>query len=1203
MFEKLDGQDDVWKSQRSVHGLALLLELMLSKRSRKNTKCVNAADEELTAAKHKLIVKDPLSKGLPHYLDRIWVPLKGDVRTLIKDEARKSKYSVYSGADKMYYDLRDRYWWLRMNKDIAIYVSRFLTCLKVKAEHQRPFGLLQQHEIPEWKWEGIAMDFVTKLPRTSSGYDTIWVIVDRLTKFAYFLPMRKYYKMDRLARLYLNEIVARHDVPISIISDHDSQFMLRFWQSMQEALGTRLDMSMAYHPQTDGQMQSSQQWHLFSSAGETFLTSSGNFFWQWELFTGRELYTYGCYVNIMWFDCTCMHRDARVVTPRALVYAGLVTSEDASHGCDRLVIRAKYVRLYYIYGDLPANLTLPMFSLVWIMPPRVMTRCAGRPAATSQGGRTGRRVSSEGKRVSEPRRRNVEQTGEPKGQGNDQSVKVNKGVDGVPDFSTIIVQQLQNLLPTILAQVGKQEKIELVQDMSGCRDDQKVKYTNGLFVGKALTWAGHIAYTDRFHELARLVPHLVTPKNKRIERYVYGLAPQIHRMVAATDPTTILSVVLKASVLTNEAIRNGSIKKNTEKKGNGEPSRYRNVKDEIRGLGFRIHESFDVIIGMDWLSNHKAEIICHEKVVRIPLLDGKVHRVIGERLDQNVRHLVSAKAKEQKQEEIVVVRDYTKVFLNDLLGLPSGRAIEFHIELVPRAISVTESPYRLTPSVLEELSELNKLTINNRYPLPRIDDLFDQLQGSQYFTKIDLRSVYHQLRVHENDIPKTMFRTHYGHFKFKVMPFGLTNVQAIFMDLMNRVFRPYLDKFMIVFIDDILVYSKTQEEHEVYLGLVLELLKKEKLYAKFSMCEFLLREVQFLGHVIKGDGYYRRLIENFSKIAKPLTVLTRKSKTFDWGEEQENAFQTLKGKLCDAPVLALFDGPKDFMVYCDASGLGLGCVLMQRGKVIAYASRQMKIHEKNYTTHDLELGAIVFALKVKAEHQRPSDLLQEPKIPEWKWKGIAMDFVTKLPRTSSGHDTIWVIIDWLTKSAHFLPTRKDYKMDILARLYINEIVARHEVREGQLIGPKLEKKTTENISQIKDRLKAACMVCFGKKGNLAHRFVRPFENIEKVGLVAYKLDFPKELDGVHDTFHMSNPKKCLADPTLQVHLDEIRVDAKLNFMEEPAEILEREFKKLKQSKIAIVKVWWNSKRGPEFMWEREDQMKLKYPHLFSANSG
>ncbi|GKB93691.1 putative reverse transcriptase domain-containing protein [Tanacetum coccineum] len=219
-------------------------------------------DRILTAQKEVVDESAGLQKGLDemiklrsdralYYLDRIWVPLKGDVRTLIMDESHKSKNFVHPGADKMYCDLRDRYWWPGMKKDVEVYVSKCLTCLKVKAEHQRPSGLLQQPEIPKWKWEGIAMDFVTKFPKTSSGHDTIWVIMDRLTKSTYFLPIREDYKMDRLAILYLNEIVARHDVPIWIISDCDSRFTSRFWQSMQDTLGTRLDMSVAYHPQTD----------------------------------------------------------------------------------------------------------------------------------------------------------------------------------------------------------------------------------------------------------------------------------------------------------------------------------------------------------------------------------------------------------------------------------------------------------------------------------------------------------------------------------------------------------------------------------------------------------------------------------------------------------------------------------------------------------------------------------------------------------------------------------------------------------------------------------------------------------------------------------------------------------------------------------------------------------------------------------------
>ncbi|GJY59515.1 putative reverse transcriptase domain-containing protein [Tanacetum coccineum] len=268
--------------------------------------------------------------------------------------------------------------------------------------------------------------------------------------------------------------------------------------------------------------------------------------------------------------------------------------------------------------------------------------------------------------------------------------------------------------------------------------------------------------------------------------------------------------------------------------------------------------------------------------------------------------------------------------------------------------------------------ELNKLTVKNRYPLPRIDDLFDQLQGSNIYSKINLRSGYHQLRVREQDIPKTAFQTRYGHYEFQVMPFGLTNAHAVSMDLMNRVCKPYLDKFIIVFIDDILIYLKDEKEHEEHLKVILELLKKEKMYAKFSKCEFWILKVQFIGHVIDSRGihvdptkiesikdwaspktpteirqflglagYYRRFIEGFLKIAKSMTKLTQKGIKFDWGEKEENAFQLIKQKLCSAPILALPEGSEDFVVYCDASHKGLGVVLMQREKVIAYASRQL----------------------------------------------------------------------------------------------------------------------------------------------------------------------------------------------------------------------------------------------------------------------
>ncbi|GKB24191.1 putative reverse transcriptase domain-containing protein [Tanacetum coccineum] len=351
-------------------------------------------------------------------------------------------------------------------------------------------------------------------------------------------------------------------------------------------------------------------------------------------------------------------------------------------------------------------------------------------------------------------------------------------------------------------------------------------------------------------------------------------------------------------------------------------------------------------------------------------------------------HITTKEAKDKSEgkrlKDVPIVRDFLKVFPEDLSGIPPARQVEFQINLVPGAAPVAWTPYRLAPSEMKELAKqlqeisdkgfirpnsspwgapllfvkkkdgsfrmcidyrkLNKLTVKNRYPLPRIDDLFDQLQGSSVYLKIDLRSGYHQLRVREEDIPKTALRMRYGHYEFQVMPFGLINAQAVFIDLMNRVCKPYLNKFVIVFIDDILIYSKNKEEHEEHLKLILKLLKKEELSIHVDPAKIEsikdwaspktpIEIRQFLELV----GYYRRFIEGFSKIV-------------------------------NAPILALPKGSENFIVYYDASHKGLGAVLMKNEKVIAYASRQLKIHEKNYITHDLELGAVAFALKMRRHY-------------------------------------------------------------------------------------------------------------------------------------------------------------------------------------------------------------------------------------------
>ncbi|GKB04675.1 putative reverse transcriptase domain-containing protein [Tanacetum coccineum] len=319
--------------------------------------------------------------------------------------------------------------------------------------------------------------------------------------------------------------------------------------------------------------------------------------------------------------------------------------------------------------------------------------------------------------------------------------------------------------------------------------------------------------------------------------------------------------------------------------------------------------SFDVIIGTDWLSKYHAVIICDEKIVRCPIF---------------LAHVTTKKAKDKSEEkrlkDVPIIRDFPEVFPKDFSVPHLGGAPVLFVKKKDGSIRMCID-YR----------ELNKLMVKNHYPLIRIDDLFDQLQGSSVYSKIDLRSGYHQLRVREEYISKTAFRTRYGHYEFQVMSFGLTNAMAVFMDLMKRVCKPYLDKFMIVFIDDILIYSKTKQKHEEHLKLILELLKKEELYAKISKCGFWIPKVQFLDHVIDSQGlvsYYQRFIKGFSKIARSMTKLTQKKVKFDWGDKQEAAFQLLKEKLYSAPILALPEGVENFIVYCDASHKGLGNVLM-----------------------------------------------------------------------------------------------------------------------------------------------------------------------------------------------------------------------------------------------------------------------------------
>nr|GEV73596.1 putative reverse transcriptase domain-containing protein [Tanacetum cinerariifolium] len=675
-------------------------------------------------------------------------------------------------------------------------------------------------------------------------------------------------------------------------------------------------------------------------------------------------------------------------------------------------------------------------------------------------------------------------------------------------------------------------------------------------------------------------------------------------------------------------------------------------------------------------------------------------------------------------------RTYSLRLSRGLAGYPTNRQVEFQIDLVPGAAPVARAPYRLAPSEMKELSDqLIELAdkgfirpMKNRYPLLRIDDLFDQLQGSSVYSKIDLRSGYHQLRVREEDIPKTAFRTRYGHYEFQVMPFGLTNAPAVFMDLINQACKPYLDKFVNVFIDDILIYSKNKQEHAEHLKLIIELLKKEQLYAKFSKSSSVrskdLEALSIRNKVYRKANVMADALSRKERI-KPLRVrallmtigLDLPKKILE-AQTKEMKPKNLKSEDVRGMLIENSKDPeKPRKEKLEPSADETLCLNNKNLKLL-YWWPNMKVDIATY------ISKCLTCLRVKAEHQKPSGLLVQPEIPQCKWDNITMDFVTKLLRAQSRNDTVWAVVDRLTKSVHFLPMKETDPMDKLARLYLKEVVTRHgtpvliicdcdprftsnfwkafqktmgtqldmsttyhpetdrqsertiqtfkdmlracvidfgngwerllplveflynnsyhasikaapfealygrkcrlpicwaEVEDAQLTGPELIHEKTEKIVQIKQRIQAARdlqksyanvrrkplefqvgdrvmlkvspwkgVVHFGKRGKLNPIYIGPFNVLAKVGTIAYRIELPEQLSRVHGTFHVSNLKKCLSDEPLAISLDEVHIDDKLCFVKEPVEFMDREVKWLKQSRIPIIKVRWNSRRGPEF---------------------
>ncbi|GJV34483.1 hypothetical protein Tco_1394883 [Tanacetum coccineum] len=487
--------------------------------------------------------------------------------------------------------------------------------------------------------------------------------------------------------------------------------------------------------------------------------------------------------------------------------------------------------------------------------------------------------------------------------------------------------------------------------------------------------------------------------------------------------------------------------------------------------------SFDVIVGMDWLAKHHAVIICDEKIVRIPYGD-EVLIIEGDGCNVTVKKS-DDEPEEKRLEDVPIVRDFLKVFPEDLPGVLPTRQVEFQIDLAPADTLV---------------------------------------QGSRVYSKIDLMFGYHQLRVHEEDIPNTAFRIHYGYYEFQVMPFGLTNAPA------------------------------NKKEHEGHLKLILRLLKEEKLFAKFCMCEF-----------------------------------------WDWALPKT-----------PTEIRQFLEGSENFMVYCDASHKGLGVILMKKEKHIL-DQKELNMRQRRLlkllSDYDCEIRYYLGKANVVADA-----LSRKNGLSRYEFEPYYQTSIKATPFEALYGHKCRSPICWA------------------------------EVRDSQLTGPEIIHKTTDKIVQIKSHIQATCdhqksyadvrqkplefqvgdkvmlkvspwkgVIRFGKRGKLNPCYIGPFKILAKVGTVSYRLELPKQLSRFHSMFHISNLKKCLSDETLVIPLDEIQVDDKLHFIEEPVEILDREVKRLNQSRIPIVKVHWNSRKGPKFTWEREDQMQKKYPHLF-ANS-
>nr|GEX21262.1 hypothetical protein [Tanacetum cinerariifolium] len=1061
----------------------------------------NLENEDVGGMIRKDIPKEklePRTDGTLCLNGRSRLPCYGDLRSVIMHESHKSKYSIHPGSDKMYQDMKQLYWWPNMKANIATYVSKCLTCTRVKAEHQRPSRLLA-HFLPIW--ENDPLDTLRSFQK-ALGTDI------------------------RMSTAYHPETDGQSERTIQTLED-----MLRACAEVGEAQLTGPELIQ----ETTEKIVLIKQRIQASQDRQKNYADLKRKSMKFKV-RDRVMLKVSPWKGVVRFGKRGKLNPRYVRPFKVLAKVGKVAY--------RLELPQEPSRVHHTFHV--SNLKKCYDDEPLVMPLEGIHRSRISLVKVPLNSRRGPEFTWE---CEDSFRKKY-----PHLITNRASSSTARGQDTAPAVRECTFAWFMKCNPTIFhgteGAVELQrwvEKTESVFGINECAEGKKVMFAAATLQGPALTWWNAkvkeykiMAYSQRFNELALMCPRIVEPKRVKVDAYIRRLTDNIKGEVTSSKPANLN----KAVHMAHKCHKCGKIRhkaryckeKNVSTGENtlpiltcydcGEQGHTRNrcpkkVKKEevgeIHGRAYAIKntESKDpnVVTGNFLLNNRHAfvlfdlgsdrslvdtrfssmlniDLVKIESSYEVELADGRVHDAIIVYSEKVVRipygnktFIVKSNKGVSRLKVIYCIkaRKTTTAEASRVLNCSSTRAAP-----------VARTPYRLAPSEMRELSvqfqELLEKGFNcpnsspwgasKRYALLKIDDLFDQLQGYSVYFKIDMRSGYHQLCIKEKDIPITAFKTRYSHFEFHVMPFGLTNAPVVFMDLMNRVCKPYLDKFVIVFIDDVLVYSKDEEEHGRHLKIILEMLKKERLYAKFSKCEFWL-ELDYADDADIGE----------------------KNKKYESGKEEEEAFQTLKQKLCSASILALPEGTKEFVVYCDTSLKGYGAVLMQREKVTANLVMH-ESHKSKYSIHpgsdkmyqDLKLlywwsnmkvdiatyvSKCLTCAKVKTEHQKSFGLLQQPEIPVWKWERITMEFNNGLPRTPSGYDTIWVIIDRLTKLAHFQLMKKTDSMEKLTQLYLKEVkalgtdldmsTAYHRQTDGQ---------SERAIQTLEDMLRA-CVIDFG----------------------------------------------------------------------------------------------------------------------------